>query len=219
MKTFLGGGGSPTRWLAIGMVLGGIALIALTGAWIYQTDIHDSKQNDFEMRTANVQLLDKAGEEAAAAADLLKQYVKTGDESLIPQIREHVSTSVDTAATAKKNGTVIDLEPIALAGAQLAQGVGKVVALRQSGDVQAAAATLESLAKQFEEVKSQGKEIVDAERQEALTLEDSAGHAADIAGGLFIALLAAAALFALSTIGLIVRSLFGRRSRPAASSA
>lgn len=205
------------RLLVIGLTAMAVIALVLLGAWAWQSDVRSSSQAEYDTRTANVQLIKEAGDKGAAAADLLNRYAITGDTSLVPQIRSDVTAAEDSVTKAMANGTVTDLSPVGVQVAQLAQGVGEVVTLRQAGDVPGTVAALNKLAVAFKQTNTQGAAISQAELDRAASLQDSAQQADDWASRLLVALAIDASLLALSITALAVRSLARRSSRAASS--
>jgi len=200
------------RWLTIAAVtLGGIVLAALVAATVWQGGVRDSDTKAAESHSTTAALLQDAGTEAGIAAPLLRQYVETGDAKLVPQIQEHATVAVKKLTSAISEGGVADLTPIAAEGGGLADGLGQVIALRQAGDVQRAAAALEQLSPAFDKVTTELQAAVTLELQEASKLQSSADKADDAASWLLIASIAWGAVLAVGVTAVVARSMFGRR--------
>ncbi len=208
---------SGRRLIIAALVVLSTLIACLAGASAWQARVHDSKLDQVQSHTTTATLLTGAQEQGAGAATLLKQYVKTGDAALIPEIKSSAGTAVDSLSKAVAQGSVADLKTIAVDGAKLAQAVGQVVALRQSGDVAAAAAALERAAPAFDQAISQVKAAVALELDEVSALQTSAGQAQDWSSRLLIAALAMGGVLALSVTALAARSIISRRSPKPAS--
>jgi CHASE3 domain sensor protein len=200
------------RWLTIAAVtLGGIVLAVLVAATVWQGNVHESDSSAAESHSTTAALLQDAGTEAGIAAPLLRQYVETGDARLVSQIQEHAAVAVKNLTGAISEGGVADLTPIAAEGGQLTDGLGRIIALRQAGDVPAAAAALEQLSPVLEKVTTEVQAAVTLELQEASKLQSSADTADDAASWLLIAAIIWGAALGVGVTALVVRSMFGKR--------
>lgn len=196
-----------------------ITVAGLAGAAAWQDSVSESRMDDSESHTATASLLQKAGSEGTAAADLLRNYVEQGDETLIPQIQTHVSAGVEKLTNALAQGGVADLNQIAVDGAGLAEGAGQIIALRQGGDVARAAAALEQMAPEFQALTLALEEAVQIELDEASSLQSSADAADSTASWLGIAAMAAGAATGLAIVVALARFVVRRRVPGAASPA
>jgi len=208
----LGTGKQGGRWFRLGgLTFAGIVLAVLVAATVWQGNERDSHTSAAKKHTDTAAFLQESQTEAAAAAQSLGEYVKTGDATLIPQIQEHATVAVKNLTDAIKQGGVADLSGIASQGGRLSDALGQVVALRQTGDVQSAAGALEQLTPVFETVTAEVDEAVALELQEASSRQSSADKADDAAAWLLIAsIVLGVALSAVVTV-LAARSVFGRR--------
>jgi len=96
-------------------------------------------------------------------------------------------------------------------GGRLADGLGQVIALRQAGDVQGAAAALEQLSPAFDKVAAQLEQAATLELQEVSKLQSSADKADDAASWLLIASIVWGAALGIGVTALVARSMFGKR--------
>ena len=200
------------RWFAIaGLTFGGIVLAALVAATAWQGSVHNSDTSAAESHSTTAAFLQGAGTEAGIAAPLVRQYVETGDATLIPQIQEHATVAIKNLTAAINEGGVADLNPIAVEGGRVADGLGQVIALRQAGDVQGAAAALEQLSPAFDKVTTELEGAATLELQEASNLQSSADKADDAASWLLIASIVWGAALGVGVTALIARSMFGKR--------
>ncbi|MDO8611545.1 MAG: hypothetical protein Q7R32_01830 [Dehalococcoidia bacterium] len=200
------------RWLTVaGFTFAGIVLAVLVAATVWQGNVHKSDTSAAESHSGRAALLQETGKEAGLASTLLSQYVETGDAKLVPQMQEHTTLAVKSLTDAVSQGGVADLSGIAAEGGRLADGLGQVVALRQSGDVQAAVAALQQLSPVFEKVTAEREEAVDLELQEASNLQSSADKADDAASWLLIASIVWGAALGVAGTAVVARSVFGRR--------
>ena len=204
------------RWLTIaGFAFGGIVLAVLVAATVWQGNVHESDTSAAESHSTTAAFLQGAGTEAGVAAPLVRQYVETGDAKLVPQIQEHATAAVKSLTGAINEGGVSDLTPIAAEGGRVAEALGQVIALRQSGDVPGAAAALQQLSPAFEKVTAQLEQAATLEVQEASNLQSSADKADDAASWLLIASIAWGAALGVGVTALVARSMFGRKvSKP-----
>ena len=200
------------RWLTIaGLTIGGIVLAVLVAATVWQGNVHESDTSAAESHSTTAAFLQGAGTEAGVAAPLVRQYVETGDAKLVPQIQEHATAAVKSLTGAINEGGVSDLTPIAAEGGRVAEALGQVIALRQSGDVPGAAAALQQLSPAFEKVTAELEQAATLEVQEASNLQSSADKADDAASWLLIASIVWGAALAVGVTALIARSMFGKR--------
>ena len=194
-----------------GFTIAGIVLAVLVAATVWQGNVHKSDTSAAESHSTTAAFLQEAGTEAGIAAPLVRQYVETGDAKLVPQIQEHVTAAVKSMTGAISEGGVADLTAIRTDGGRLADGLGQVIALRQAGDVQGAAAALEQLSPASEKVTTELQAAVTLELQEVSSLQSSADKADDAASWLLIASIAWGAALGVGVTALVARSMFGRR--------
>ena len=194
-----------------GLIIGGIVLAVLVAATVWQGNVHKSDTSAAETHSNTAALLQETGTEAGVVAPLLQQYVETGDVKLVPQIQEHTTLAVKSLTDAVSQGGVADLSGIAAEGVGLADGLGQIIALRQAGDVQGAAAALEQLSPAFEKVTTELEGAATLELQEASNLQSSADKADDAASWLLIASIVWGAALGVGVTALIARSMFGKR--------
>jgi len=194
-----------------GLTIGGIVLAVLVAATVWQGNVHESDTSAAESHSTTAAFLQGAGTEAGVAAPLVRQYVETGDAKLVPQIQEHATAAVKSLTGAINEGGVSDLTPIAAEGGRVAEALGQVIALRQSGDVPGAAAALQQLSPAFEKVTAELEQAATLEVQEASNLQSSADKADDAASWLLIASIVWGAALAVGVTALIARSMFGKR--------
>lgn len=200
------------RWLTIAaFAFGGIVLAVLVAATVWQKNQHDSDISAMESHSTTAAFLQEAGTEAGITAPLVRQYVETGDERLIPQIQEHTTAAVKSMTGAISEGGVADLTKIAADGGRLADSLGQVIALRQAGNVQGAAAAVQQITPAFETATTQLEEAVTLELQEVSKLQSSADKADDAASWLLIASIVWGAALGVALTAVVARSLFGRR--------
>jgi len=203
----------PRGWgLTIaGLTIAGTVLAVLVAATVWQGNARKSDTSAMESHATTAAFLQEAGTEAGVAAPLVRRYVETGDVTLIPQIQQHATAAVGSLTGAISEGSVVDLNPIAVEGGRVADGLGQVIALRQAGDVQGAAAALEQLGPAFEKVTTELEGAVTLELQEASRLQSSADKADDAASWLLIASIVWGAALGIGVTALIARSMFGKR--------
>ena len=194
-----------------GLIIGGIVLAVLVAATVWQGNVHKSDTSAAETHSNTAALLQEAGTEAGIAAPLVRQYVETGDAKLVPQIQEHVTAAVKSMTGAISEGGVADLSGIAVEGGRVAEGLGQIIALRQAGDVQGAAAALGQLSPAFEKVTTELEQAATLEIQEVSKLQSSADKADDAASWLLIASIVWGVALGVGVTVLVARSMFGRR--------
>jgi CHASE3 domain sensor protein len=209
-------GGRQGRWLIIGgFALLGVILIAAAAVSAWQAGVHDSRSAEMESRTATVSLLQDVEEESGIAATLLQEYVATGDATLIPQIQSHSNAAMGSLREATAESDVAGIDDMAADGAGLNQGATQIVALRLSGDAQAAAAALEAATPAFEELNL-GLAGITEQLQDVDALQGRADRASDLSRWSLIVAAAAGVTLGFATLTLLARSLIRRRAaRPA----
>jgi CHASE3 domain sensor protein len=206
-------GGRQGRWLFIGgfAVLGVIVVVAATvSAW--QASVHSSRSEDVESRTTTVSLLGDVEKEAGIAGTQLKEYVASGDDTLIPEIQSHSNAAMGALTEAIAESDAAGMDEIEAAGADLTEGAGQIVGLRLSGNVQGAAAALEEVTPAFEEFNTGLAAIAEQELQEVDALQNKADRASDLARWSLIVAAAAGATLGFATLALIARSFVRRRA-------
>ena len=212
-RTASSGGGKIIAGFGLLVVI--LIAAAVGSAW--QASVHRSDQNEAESHSSTATLLQDVGDQAQAAAGLLQQYVATGDDSLIPQIQSRSTAAIESLTGAITAGGDASLNDVAVRGAGLAEGAGQVIALRQSGDVQGAAAAMEGISPAFVEFTAGLDEAISLELGEVTALQSSADTAGDISTWLLIVSLAAAGTLGLATAALFARSIMRRRVPKTAS--
>src|SRR3990172_1086778 len=200
------------RWLTVaGLTFAGIVLAVLVAATVWQGNVHKSDTSAAESHSTTAAFLQGAGTEAGITAPLVRDYVKTGDVTLVPQIQEHATVAIKNLTAAINEGGVADLTTIATEGTSVSDGLGRVIALRQSGNVPAAAAALEQLSPAFDKVTTEVTAAVTLELKEASKLQSSADKADSAASWLLIASIVWGAALGAGVTALVARSVFGRR--------
>lgn len=172
-------------------------------------------------------LLDaRANAESAAAS--VQRYVIVGDEVIIPGnddillslIEESTTGAIDDLARAialeEAQGDEEDvavLTGILVEATALVQGSGRLIALRQNGNVEEATAAFNEIVPEFREFESKINELADQELAEASALRAEADQAGTFA--LWVLIISASAGAVLSVIGaaLIARSIVRPLSR------
>lgn len=210
--------GSRWRWpLTIGFVVACAILAALMGGSLWQSSVADSKEDDAQAYQTRATLLQEAGVEGQAAAELLQTYVEQGDASLLPQIDEHSTTGLQKLTTALSQGGASDVAVIVDTASGLVDGVAQVVTLRQSGDAAGAAAALDQMSSEFEELTDTQTAAITAEQEAAAVAQSDADSADDTAGSLRVSAFALAACIVLTALVILGRSLMVRRASKRAS--
>jgi hypothetical protein len=205
-----------SRWLFGFICLGAIAAVALGALAAWQADVQRSKADEMESHVASAALLQGAGEEAATSARLLRTYVETGDEALLPQFQSHATAALEgvTGAAAQGNDSA---RVIAGEGSGLVQSAGQVIALRKVGDVQGAAAAMEQMSLAFQGVSAGLEDAIVAEQEKAATLEDSAASADALSSRRLLAGLIASGFVVIGAVAFATGAIFGRRTPKTAS--
>jgi CHASE3 domain sensor protein len=193
-------------------------IVGLVAASSWHNSVADSKTEDAQAFTARATLLEEAGAEGQAAATLLQTYVEQGDQTLLPQIQEHTNNGVDKLTTALAQDGASDITTLAASAAGLVDGSGQVVALRQSGDIAAAAAALQQLSGEFETLTETQNAAIQTERDAAASALSDANSADDVAGYLGLAAIVTGAVTGIAVLFVLGRTVFRRRVPGTASS-
>lgn len=206
--------GSSRTWLTAGAIaLGFVAFLALLAIYAWQIDVRDSKVAEAERHATAVLNLQDAATNGDLAGELLAAFVIQGDETLIPQIQTHADDGVAALTSALSNSGSGALVELSTGGVALTDGAGQVIALRQSGNVEAAAATLEELRPQFDEFGIALEAATNAELDEAAALQTDADNADNTAAWFLITSLAVGTATGIAVLYTIARSLMKRRIR------
>ncbi len=200
------GTGKSTRFMAIAAVIGVCVVAALFAASVWQENTKQSKIDEAESSLLTASLIVDAEAEAATAGVLLNEYVISGDEALIPQIQSRASIAVQSLSGAiAEVGS--DEGNFLAQGSSAVEAVSQVIALRQVGDIQAAAATLEELSPSFNTLIADLDAYAASQRADAVVATSSADDANTTASWLAISAGALAAVMALAVLGIVVGSL------------
>ena len=198
--------GKSTKFVAIAAVIGVCVVAVLFAASLWQGDTKQSKIDEAESSLLTASLIGDAQAEAATAAALLNEYVVSGDETLIPQIQSHTANGVQALSSAigeaggDENGFLGQ-------GTSVVESLSQIIALRQTGDVQAAAAALEQLSPGFEALSADLDAFVASERADAAAATSSADDANTTASWLAIGAGSLAAVMALGAVVFVVGNL------------
>jgi hypothetical protein len=183
--------------------------VAFAGAAVWQHNQHSSSLDDAAKHDSTAALFQDAEAEGSQAGSLLQQYVQTGDETLLKQINDHTSAGV-TKLTAAVQQSGINAQPFLDGGTALVQAEGQIIALRQGGDVQTAAAGLQQLSTQFQAFTQKQNDVVTAEQASAASARSDADSASTAQTWLIIGT-AIAALAALGSGAVFVLRSASRR--------
>ena len=210
-----------TRWPIVGtlVVVGIFVAGLLVGASVWQNSVKDSREDASGSHSARAALLQDTVREAGMAAELLGQFVQSGAPELIPEINGHAQVAVQSLTNAVAIQGEADLAETAVAATGLAEGVGQVIALRQNGDVPAAAAVLEKIRPAFQLTLTAIDGAVALETSEASSLQKSADSAGSTASWLLTAALVVGGATGLALLVIGVRAVFRRRVAETASPA
>ncbi len=195
---------SQTSKLTIfAIVVCGVLAVAFVATAYWQHDVHSSKLSDAESHEAIAASVLHGKTEGGLAGELLRQYVETGDTTLLVEMQTHTQAGVQdltnavSAAGGDSNGFLDQ-------GTQFVQAAGQVIALRQGGDVQGAAGALEQLAPSFEAFIAAQDEFIASEQAQASADRSDASQADTNA--LWLAITAAAlAVCAVLGVTVVVR--------------
>jgi len=210
----------------IGLMVAILVAVAAGSAW--QVLEHRSTTAALQERAEITFLLLDAQANAESAAAGIQRFVVVGDEvlvdgndpTLLSAIDRYVATAIDDLAQAiVLEGAREDHERVAIVteilaeGTAVAQGTSLVIALRQSGNVAEATATLEEIVPTFRQFESKLNEAAGEARAEAVVLREKADQAASVALLVLAISTVAGAVLGLTASGLIARSIIRPLSR------
>jgi hypothetical protein len=198
--------------------LAAIAIVGLAGMASWQSSVADTKGEDAQRYTARATLLQEAGAEGQAAAELVTTFVSVGDATVLPQVQEHTATGVDKLTSALAMDGESDISQLAVDAAGLVEGSSQIIALRQSGDIAGAAAALEQLGPQFEQLTETQNAAIQTEQAAAASALSDANSADDTSGWLGLAAIVIGSITAVAALFTLGRTVFRRRVPGTASS-
>ena len=210
------GTGNSTKFVAIAAVIGVFVVAALFAASVWQENTKQSKIDEAESSLLTASLIGDAQADGATAGALLNEYVISGDEAMIPEIQARTSIAVQnlSAAIAEAGS---DEGNFLAQGSSAVEALSQVIALRQIGDVQAAAAALEELSPSFNALIADLDAYAESERVAAVVATSSADDANTTASWLAISAGSLAAVMALALIAIVVGNLRRRDTAGAPS--
>jgi diguanylate cyclase (GGDEF)-like protein len=169
---------SSMKW----RIAGGFSVVCLLfaisvslSAWQEQRHREDLRELDRHSGIAT--LLQEAEAQAGISALLLQRYVIAGDETLVPEIQQHADAAVASLTNAVADGAPSNINEIAVTGAGLTEGAGRVTALRQTGDIENASIAMEEIVPIFRDFRLGLEEATATELEQVTALRDSADRA------------------------------------------
>lgn len=176
-----------------GRIIAGFGLLVLIliagaagSAWLARE--HQSALTAADHEAIALSLFRDAKAEGALAMSLLQLYVTTGDETLVPEIRSSAASTVrNLSATYAEHRAygheeyAESLRPFMSAAALVSDTTEQVIALRQSGDVQGAAATFEAAAPALRRLRPMFEEAAAEELRELTELQAQAQRTGNVA--------------------------------------
>lgn len=203
-----------------GRVIVGFGLLVLvlvavvTGsAWLARE--HRSRLAEMQSDSNTVSLLQQTQFEGSAGVVNVSHYVLTGDESLVPQVRERLRAATDALTQAiageEAEGNEEDiaaLQQLAIKTASVPGAIEEIIALRQSGDVEAATEKLTEFMN-FQRLEGPFDESTSGERQQLAANRESATRVGDLAFWLLVISGAAGLAIGVVASTLIARSIIG----------
>jgi hypothetical protein len=205
-------------WPTVTFVVAACAAIAvLLGLAAWQEDTSDQKIEEAEAHVATVGYLEQSKVEGAEASALLREFVETGDQALIPEIQAHASAGVEQLTQAGTSSGSSGIAEIGSGSLSLVEGLGSIIALRNQGDVEGSVAALTQLQQPFADLTASVDAAIADEEAQAASLVNSADTAEDAAAWLRIAALTIAAVTVLVVAATTIWNLLGRRTARAAT--
>ena len=199
--------------IIIGFGLLVVILAGVAGGSAWQVHTHQADLDDLELHSRRATHLQEAEAQAGIAALTLQRYVIAENAALPPgvqlasEVQTHASAAVNSLMEAAAQRGAADVSEIAVVGTGLAQGAGQVIALRQAGDAEGAAAALEELVPVFYEFRQQLEDATALELQEVVRLRSKADAAGELALWLLIISGAVGAAVAVGASVIIARSI------------
>jgi len=207
-------GSSGTRFL---FIFGCLAVVILLAAFVWQKSVQNSNEDEAADHAQASALIVDAQADGAGAAELLQQYVASGDETLLPQMQERTDAGVTTLTQALSLAGS-DPNDFVGQGSAFVQAAGQIVALRQSGDIQGASNALTALATTFTEFIAAQDTFAQDQQQLAIANQDDAESAQTLASWFAIAASAIGLAMVLGGSLLIARRITRRSPAGALSS-
>ncbi|MEX0682421.1 MAG: hypothetical protein WD904_09930 [Dehalococcoidia bacterium] len=206
-------------WAIIaGLAIASIAVVILGAASVWQSGIRDSKLNEAEPLAARAALLEEAGREGDLSVQLLRQYVASGDASLLIEMQSHSTIAIRSLTQAVPRGGGSELDAISEGREGLAESAGQVVALRMAGDVEGANAILEGITPTLDQLTMGLQNATAEDLNEVSSLQASADNADKLANWLGGAAITIGLGVALIGIILVFQAAAKRREPGTASS-
>jgi len=216
-----------------GRILSGIGvmvviLVAVAAGFAWQVNEHRSTTASLQEHAETTFLLLDARANAESAAAAIQRYVIVGDEVIIPGnddillplIEENTTTAIDDLARAialeKAHGdeeNVEALTDILVEATTLVQGAGRLVALRQAGNIEEATAAFNEIVPAFRVFEASINELAEAEFTEASVLRAEADRAGILALWVLVISASAGALLSVMGAALIAHSIIRPLSR------
>src|SRR3990172_6562177 len=188
-----------------------LAIVAAGSAW--QVHTHQKYLNDLDTHSRTATLLQEAEAKGGIAALSLQRYVIAENAALPPgvqlatDVETHAAASVDALTKAASQQGAADLTDIVVTGANLSRGASEVIALRQAGDAEGAAAAIEKLVPVFYEFRLQLEDATALEIREVSSLRSKSDRAGELALWLLIISGAAGAFLGVAASFFIARSI------------
>lgn len=199
---------SSMRW----RIIGGFATVCLLFAAsialsTWQEQEHREDLQELDRHSSIATLLQEAEAQAGISALLLQRYVIAGDETLVPEVQQHADAAVTALTEAVADGAPPTVEQVTSVGAGLAEGIGRVTALRRAGDFENASLAMEEIVPVFREFRLGLEDATAMELEQVESLRTSADEAGTLAYLLLIVSGSAGVGLALAISVLIVRSI------------
>lgn len=173
-----------------------LAVALFIGLFAWQKSVQSGHEDDAQRHLEVASMIQEAEADGVAAGEILQQYVQTGDETLLPQMQARTDAGV-RKLTAALDLAGSDPNNFVQQGSQIVQAAGQIVAIRQSGDVQGAAAALTELSNGFQAFIGAQDEFVQDQR----ALADQSTQKAEDAQALAAWFAIAAAVVGFTLVG------------------
>jgi hypothetical protein len=171
------------------IIAGSVLALVLIAAFAWQVSVRSSRNDSADRHNQVVSVITSAKTDGVAAGELLRKYVETGDETILPEMREKTDSGVRQLTNAL---SVAGEDPNGFVqqGGAFVQAAGRIVALRQAGDVQGAVTALTQLSGEFDAFVNAQDTFIAAEQAKAAQAQSEAEDAETAAFWIAIAIAA-----------------------------
>jgi len=191
-----------------------LVLAVVVGGSVWMISRYQSHTAEMQAHSETALLLHEGETHTSIAALLVQRYVLTGESQWLGELQLSAAASLTALASARDNIAEYG-DPAQLARARemqshqdsLTSGLAAVLALRQAGDIDGAAARMEQMVPEFTDFRRLLRETVQTELQTVEDLDAQVNQTGDLALMLLIISGVSGGIFGLIVSGLIARSI------------